>query len=113
MTTNYLATAYPSNLVKFSAVGNFSTSDHLELITAKSRSLQLFHIDDEEIIQVGGARLPATVSGVWSFKPKNARRDLLVVLTKRNEVFVAELTAAKDEVIIHTRATGNTLPPPI
>ena len=106
MTTNYVATAYPSNLVKFSAVGNFSTFECLELITVRSRSLQLYHIEDEETVQIGQVRLASSVSGVWSFKPKDQGRDLLVVLTRRNEFFIAELTAINDNVNIHTRASG-------
>jgi hypothetical protein len=107
MTTNYIATAYPSQLVKFSAVGCFLNDKQQHLLTVKSRCLELYGIDQGELVECKQVRVPCSIAGLWSFKPKNSAKDLLVLLTQRFELLVMELLLnLKNQVQIHMKCNG-------
>ncbi|OQV21767.1 DNA damage-binding protein 1 [Hypsibius exemplaris] len=107
MANNYIATAHPSALVKFSAFGHFVNDKQQHLLTVKSRSLELFALEGEELVELKKLPIPCTVTGFWSFRPKNHGKDVVVVLSRGNELAVFELISdLVNGIKIQTRWTG-------
>ena len=90
MAYNYIATAYPSHLVKFSAIGHFVHETEQHLLTIKPRMLELYAIEHEELISYQQCRIPSNVVGLWTCRMKNAGKDLIILLTQQNELFIME-----------------------
>lgn len=107
MTYNYVATAYPSQLVKFSAIGHFLLQSEPLLVTIKSRMLELYAIHEEgELIAHNQIRIPSHVVGLWRFRPKVDGKDFIVLLTQQNELSVLEFTLVQGKVEMHTKCKG-------
>eukprot|EP00009_Paramoeba_aestuarina_P010924 CAMPEP_0201526994 /NCGR_PEP_ID=MMETSP0161_2-20130828/33637_1 /ASSEMBLY_ACC=CAM_ASM_000251 /TAXON_ID=180227 /ORGANISM="Neoparamoeba aestuarina, Strain SoJaBio B1-5/56/2" /LENGTH=281 /DNA_ID=CAMNT_0047927609 /DNA_START=109 /DNA_END=950 /DNA_ORIENTATION=+ len=87
---NYVVTAQKPTAVTHSVVGNFTDSDDLNLIVCKSSLLEIFKITASGLEPIYDVSLYGCVFSLRLFRPKGAKKDLLLICTQCQQVCVLE-----------------------
>ncbi|WIA28317.1 hypothetical protein OEZ86_010868 [Tetradesmus obliquus] len=104
---NYHVTAHKPTAVRHCAVGSFTSPNETNLIIGRSTHLDIQVLTPEGLKAVQTVPLYGVLSALKLFRPKNATKDLLLLLTEHYKFAVLEWVAAgpSGQPELVTRAT--------
>uniref|UniRef100_A0A383VG15 DNA damage-binding protein 1 n=1 Tax=Tetradesmus obliquus TaxID=3088 RepID=A0A383VG15_TETOB len=104
---NYHVTAHKPTAVRLCAVGSFTSPNETNLIIGRSTHLDIQVLTPEGLKAVQTVPLYGVLSALKLFRPKNATKDLLLLLTEHYKFAVLEWVAAgpSGQPELVTRAT--------
>ena len=105
MAHNYLVTAHPPTAVSACATGNFVSASDLNLVLAKTNLIEVLSVSPEGLRPVKSFTINGKVEVMKFFRPKNANKDRLFIVTQRHNAMILEVNEADGEIV--TKAHGN------
>lgn len=102
---NYVVSAHKPTAVNHSAVGHFTSASDLNLVISKSTRLEVHRLTPEGLQGVLDVPLYGRVAALQLFRPAGEPRDLLLLLTERNNFCVLGFDEESGELV--TRANGD------
>jgi DNA damage-binding protein 1 len=102
---NYVVSAHKPTAVNHSAVGHFTSATDLNLVISKSTRLEVHRLTPEGLQGVLDVPLYGRVAALQLFRPAGEPRDLLLLLTERNNFCVLGFDEESGELV--TRANGD------
>ncbi|KAF8072489.1 DDB1A [Scenedesmus sp. PABB004] len=91
---NYAVTAHKPTAVRHCAVGHFTAPNETNLIIGRSTHLEIQRLEGDGLKGVLTVPLWGVLSAMKLFRPKNASKDLLLLLTEHYKFALLEFNAA-------------------
>ncbi|KPM03377.1 DNA damage-binding protein-like protein [Sarcoptes scabiei] len=107
MAYNYIVTAQKTTAVFNCVCGNFTAPDDLNLILDKLSRFEVYLITPEGLRLFKEIALFGRISVMKSFRFENEKKDLLFILTMKNNVMIVEINRDRNgDVEVITKAHG-------
>ncbi|KAI1309419.1 DNA damage-binding protein 1 [Halotydeus destructor] len=107
MTHNYVVTAHKASAVSACVTGNFTSENDLNLLIAKSNRLEMHLVTPEGLRPLKEVSIYGRIAVMKLFRPEKEKKDLLFLLTVKNNAAILECVKDGDSIEIITRAHGN------
>ncbi|RWS30639.1 DNA damage-binding protein 1-like protein [Leptotrombidium deliense] len=107
MSYNYVVTAHKASAVSACVTGNFTSKSDLNLIIAKSNRLEIYVVSAEGLRPIKEVAIYGRISIVKLFRPQGEKKDLLFLLTYRQNAAILECNREGDNFEIVTKAHGD------
>lgn len=107
MAYNYVVTAHKASGVTTCLTGNFTASDDLNLLVAKSNRLEIFLVTSEGLRPIKELNIYGRIMTMKLVRPPGSTKDQLFFLTMKYNAAILECVRKGDDIDIVTRAHGN------